>query len=162
MHELNLIMYITHILFNQFRSEQDKKNLCFICNIASHEFERRANGFDHHIQNDHNMWEYIYLSIYLDQIDISDHNAIQKYVYDTVSWLYVQSMYTIFHKTYDIIHVSQISKEKHDFFPLFHALALEKEEDKQAKQLDDIKTMVEKILKRFEEEVRNCRYYHQP
>ena len=71
--------------FLQFRSEQDKKNFCFICNIASHEFERRADGFDHHIQHDHNMWEYIYLSIFLDQIDIHDHNAIQKYVYDMVS-----------------------------------------------------------------------------
>ena len=36
-------------------------------------------------------------------------------------------------------------------------MALEKEEDKQAKQLDDVKSMVEKILKRFEEEVRNCK-----
>ena len=50
--------------------------------------------------------------------------------------------------------MSQISKEKHDFFPLFHALALEEGEDEKAKQLDEVKTMVEKILKRFEEEVR--------
>ena len=82
------------MLTYQFRSEQDKKSLCFICNIASHEFERRANGFDHHVQHDHNMWEYIYLSIYLDQIDISDHNAIQKYVYDMVSqWQRIKSVF---------------------------------------------------------------------
>ena len=31
------------------------------------------------------MWGYIYLSIFLDGIDISDHNAIQKFVYDMVS-----------------------------------------------------------------------------
>ena len=49
----------------------------------------------------------------------------------------------------------QISKEKHDFFPLFHALALEEGEDKQAKQLDEMKTMIEKILNRFKDEVRN-------
>ena len=69
----------------QFRTEQDKKSVCFICSLASHEFERRASGFDSHVKHDHNMWRYIYLSIYLDQIDISDHNAIQKFVYDMVS-----------------------------------------------------------------------------
>ena len=58
-----------------------------------------------------------------------------------------------FHKTLDY----QISKEKHDFFPLFHALALEEGEDEQAKQLNEMKTMIEKILKRFEEEVRNSK-----
>ena len=42
-------------------------------------------GFDHHVKRDHNMWMYIYFSIYLDTIDISDHNAIEKYVYEMVS-----------------------------------------------------------------------------
>lgn len=41
-------------------------------------------GFDHHVKHDHNMWTYIYFSIYLDTIDISDHNAIEKYVYEMV------------------------------------------------------------------------------
>ena len=31
------------------------------------------------------MWTYIYFSIYLDTIDTSDHNAIQKFVYEMVS-----------------------------------------------------------------------------
>ena len=30
------------------------------------------------------MWMYVYYSIYLDQIDTSDHNAIEKYVYEKV------------------------------------------------------------------------------
>ena len=82
-------VFIVQLLFLssplQFRTEQDKKNVCFICSLASHEFERRASGFESHVKHDHNMWRYIYLSIYLDQIDISDHNAIQKFVYDMVS-----------------------------------------------------------------------------
>ena len=41
-------------------------------------------GFDHHVKHDHNMWAYIYYSIYLDGIDISDHNAIEQYVYGEV------------------------------------------------------------------------------
>ena len=30
------------------------------------------------------MWMYVYYSIYLDQIDTSDHNAIEKYAYEKV------------------------------------------------------------------------------
>lgn len=45
-------------------------------------------GFDHHVKHDHNMWTYIYFSIYLDTIDISDHNAIEKYVYEMVRPLF--------------------------------------------------------------------------
>ena len=42
-------------------------------------------GFKKHITDDHNMWNYVYYSVYLDSIDTGDHNAIQKYVYDLVS-----------------------------------------------------------------------------
>ena len=42
-------------------------------------------GFKRHVKSEHNMWMYMYYSIYLDQIDTSNHNAIEKYVYDKVS-----------------------------------------------------------------------------
>ena len=42
------------------------------------------------------------------------------------------------------------------FFPLFHALALEKKEDEAEKQLKELRNMVEKLLKRNEEEVIDC------
>ena len=41
-------------------------------------------GFAKHVANDHNMWAYVYYSIYLDDIDPSNHNAIEKYVYEKV------------------------------------------------------------------------------
>ena len=31
------------------------------------------------------MWAYVYYSIYLDQIDVTNHNAIEKYVYEKVT-----------------------------------------------------------------------------
>ena len=37
------------------------------------------------MKNDHNMWKYIYYSIYLDTKDTSDHNALEKFVYEMVS-----------------------------------------------------------------------------
>ena len=30
------------------------------------------------------MWAYVYYSLYLDQIDVTNHNAIEKYVYAKV------------------------------------------------------------------------------
>ena len=41
-------------------------------------------GFKRHVKKDHNMWAYVYFSIYLDQIDVTNHNAIEKYVYEKV------------------------------------------------------------------------------
>ena len=49
-------------------------------------------GFDHHVKEEHNMWNYIYYSVYLETIDISDHNAIEKYVYQKVSVLPYRSI----------------------------------------------------------------------
>ena len=36
--------------------------------------------FNFHIKHGHNMLNYIYYSLYLDNIDTGDHNAIQNYV----------------------------------------------------------------------------------
>ena len=43
-----------------------------------------SQGFKEHVEQHHNMWAYIYYSLYLDQIDTSDHNAIEKYIYEKV------------------------------------------------------------------------------
>ena len=37
------------------------------------------------MKKDHNMWKYIYYSIYLDTKDTSDHTALEKFVYEMVS-----------------------------------------------------------------------------
>ena len=50
--------------------------------------------------------------------------------------------------------IIQIQDGKIEFFPLFRALALEVEVDETGKQLEELKSMVERVLKRFEEEVR--------
>lgn len=110
-------------------------------------------GFDHHVKNDHNMWNYIYFSIYLDHIDTSDHNAIEGYVYEMVS---------TFKSCEDIINPilsSQIRQQKLEFFPLLAALALgEEQEDETASRLEKLETMVKDVLDRFKAEVRGRRW----
>ena len=83
------------------------KGKCFICSIANYEFERRSKvyipfsifiilayglcqkGFRHHVKHEHSMWNYIYFHLYLERIDISDHNAIESYTYHKVSLMII-------------------------------------------------------------------------
>ena len=41
-------------------------------------------GFDHHVKEEHCMWNYIYYNNHLEKIDVNDHNAIDSYVYQLV------------------------------------------------------------------------------
>lgn len=41
------------------------------------------------------MWKYIHYYIYLEAMDTSDHNAIEKYVYEMVSWCNITYYYVI-------------------------------------------------------------------
>ena len=44
----------------------------------------KMQGFDHHVKEEHCMWNYIYYYSHLEKIDINDHNAIDSYVYQLV------------------------------------------------------------------------------
>ena len=95
-------------LLFQFSAEKDIKSTCFICSLPSYRFDKKdsnvslfftdcghndkvwlflVQGFTNHIKKEHCMEDYIYYSIYLDQVDTSNHNAIEKQVYDKVSGL---------------------------------------------------------------------------
>ena len=101
------------------------------------------------------MWRYIYFSLYLDTIDISDHNAIQKFVHDMVLAIMPSNRLLVCVCTcmFMINSPLQISEGKIGFFPLFQALALEEEVDETRKQLDEVKAKVDILFKRSEEEV---------
>ena len=113
-------------------------------------------GFDDHVKHDHNMWMYVYFSIYLDTIDISDHNAIEKYVYEMVSTCHLPAWLHVIWSCF--ILRSQIDKGSFEFFPLLQARCLETEEDETAKQLEALCSKVTSVLERFKEEVTNTDY----
>ena len=50
-------------------------------------------GFDYHVENEHSMWDYIKYIMYLEGIDISDHNAIEHYVHCQVLKCYVHTVH---------------------------------------------------------------------
>ena len=99
------------------------------------------------------MWNYIYFSIYLDQIDTSDHNAIEGYVYEMVRSLTI----SLWKRVY-LLHSSssQIQEESLEFFPLLAALSLGEEEDEIGRQLEKLETMVKDVLDHQKAEVRVC------
>ena len=44
-----------------------------------------SQGFNYHVENEHSMWDYIKYIMYLEEIDVSDHNAIEHYVHQQVA-----------------------------------------------------------------------------
>ena len=85
----------------QEKALKDQKDYCFICGIDSDSFEEKvkklnvvfivifSKGFYHHYKNEHNMYNYIYYILYLHDMNRKDHNAIEKYVFECVSTIYV-------------------------------------------------------------------------
>ena len=105
------------------------------------------------------MWNYIYYSVYLETIDISDHNAIEKYVYQKVSALPCRSVSVeitqcrendgcYFPLSHSILSI-QIQSSSIDFFPLFKTLSLEGvKDDADARQLEALQSTVRMVLEK--------------
>jgi len=71
--------------FAQMRSdrndvEQDLKGSCFICDIEPEDFEQFNVRFSDHIKQDHNMWQYVWLKIYLRDKDRTQYSGMEMHV----------------------------------------------------------------------------------
>jgi hypothetical protein len=96
---LNVIFGIIIDTFSSLRSEKVEKVLntttkCFICGIDKQIFDRSydgAEGFQHHIKTQHNMWNYLYFIFFLWEQDKDDDDGLEQYVRrmvegDKISW----------------------------------------------------------------------------
>jgi len=82
---LNIIFGIIIDTFGQLRDqknemEEDMQSICFICGIDGDTFQRQALGFKNHIKYDHNVWNYLYYLIYLDQKEEDEYTYVEEYV----------------------------------------------------------------------------------
>lgn len=71
--------------FAQMRSDrnevqQDLKGSCFICDIEPEDFEQFNVRYSDHIKQDHNMWQYIWLKIYLRDKDRTAYSGTEMHV----------------------------------------------------------------------------------
>jgi hypothetical protein len=84
---LNVVRGITVDTFSELRELKierlrDTKETCFICGIDKQVFDRDklSRGFNVHIKEEHNLWNYIYFIIYLWEQDKDDDDGLEHYV----------------------------------------------------------------------------------
>jgi len=84
---LNIVFGIILDTFGELREkknniDEDIRSRCFVCSLDSDIFQRQALGFPHHIKHEHNMWNYIYFFVHLEQKDEDEYTAAEQYVSD--------------------------------------------------------------------------------
>mmetsp|Transcript_25634 Transcript_25634/g.64401 ORF Transcript_25634/g.64401 Transcript_25634/m.64401 type:complete len:91 (-) Transcript_25634:2556-2828(-) len=53
---------------------------CFVCGIDSSVFQRKAKGFRYHVSQEHCIWDYLFLRMYLKEKDSVDYTAQETYI----------------------------------------------------------------------------------
>jgi len=82
---LNVVFGIIIDTFAELREtnafiKDNMENNCFICGLSRFTFETKANGFEHHVKKDHNMWQYMFMMIYLRDKDPTEYNGWEQHV----------------------------------------------------------------------------------
>lgn len=125
---LNIIFGIILDSFNQLRgaydaSQSDMQGTCFICARLAFEFETQAKGFNYHVQEEHCMWDYIYLILYINETPTVDLTVLELHVHN------------------------QLEAGDTSFFPIGQAMCLEAQaDDSTAILMDQMMGMLQQLL----------------
>ncbi|KAI7903144.1 uncharacterized protein BX663DRAFT_507611 [Cokeromyces recurvatus] len=127
---LNAIFGIIFDTFGHLRDErssiqQDMKNSCFICSIPAVEFQRHAKkGFEEHVKNDHNIWQYLFFLVHLKYKDRTEYTGPESYVATCLK----NADYNFFpiNRALGLSNVEQDDKEKLDKLEKLNHLLLDK------------------------------------
>jgi len=84
---LNIIFGIIIDTFADLRNsknekEYEMKNVCFICSISRYDLDHGGSGFEKHIREEHNMWQYLFYLLYIHSKPSNMHTGIESYVYN--------------------------------------------------------------------------------
>jgi len=82
---LNVVFGIILDTFGQLRDERDAfetdiKTKCFICGVQANTFQQKALGFEYHIKREHNMWNYLFFFVHLDEKNKDEYTFAEEYV----------------------------------------------------------------------------------
>jgi hypothetical protein len=83
---LNVVFGIIIDTFGEMRAarvenRRDTTENCFICSIDKEFFDRqKAEGFNRHIREDHNMWNYLYFYFHIMEQDKDDDDGLEYYI----------------------------------------------------------------------------------
>ncbi|XP_066920904.1 inositol 1,4,5-trisphosphate-gated calcium channel ITPR1-like isoform X2 [Clytia hemisphaerica] len=86
---LNLIFGVIIDTFADLRSEKQTKeeilkNSCFICGLKRADFDNRTVTFEQHINNEHNMWDYLYFIVLIKVKDPTEFTGPESYVAEMI------------------------------------------------------------------------------
>ncbi|KAL0092132.1 IP3 receptor [Phycomyces blakesleeanus] len=125
---LNAIFGIIFDTFGHLRDErssvqQDMKNSCFICSIHAVEFQRHAKkGFEDHVKNDHNIWQYLFFIVHLKNKHRTEYTGPESYV------------------------AACLKDVNYSFFPINRALCLRYNEEDDTERLEKLEELTQKMI----------------
>ena len=59
---------------------EDMVSRCFVCNLDRSDFDREGNGWDEHIEEEHNLWQYLFYIVYLRSRKADEYSGLEDYV----------------------------------------------------------------------------------
>ena len=60
--------------------DNEIKNHCTICSLRREPFDKHSKGFNYHIENEHNVWNYLYFIFGLKKKDETEYTGMESYV----------------------------------------------------------------------------------
>lgn len=60
--------------------ENDRTNICFICNLERYLFDKYSDGFENHTKRDHNLWNYLYFLYGLKKKGSTECSGLESFV----------------------------------------------------------------------------------
>ena len=65
-----------------YKYENDRENICFICQISRDKCLLNNINYEKHIKNDHSLWSYVDFLVYLHLYNANDFTRIEGKVWD--------------------------------------------------------------------------------
>jgi hypothetical protein len=87
---LNIVFTVIVGIFAKLREEksmiqEDLGHVCLICSLQSHEFERFAKGFKHHVTEEHNIFNYLWFMMHVLTKDETMFTSHELYFYNMLT-----------------------------------------------------------------------------
>ena len=165
---INLIMtaIISGIIIDTFSEmransqtiENDIYERCFICNIDRDDFEKLGLDFNKHIKKEHNMWQYLFIRLYLFNTDPTEMTGQETYIYEAFKQNSIP-----FYPIKKAMVIEGRNKQKKDLPSLFLKLdkldnkiektqeELEYEREKTEEESKKLNAQLEKIITRLDQ-----------
>jgi hypothetical protein len=131
---------------------EDMQERCFICGIDRENFETLGLSFPNHISHDHNMWQYLWFRIHLDNKDSTSYTGQEQYVQDLIQSVPMITSFFPIKKA--MIIEGHGAEEKKDMLSLFAKVEtmsdaqsyLVKNVVAQEKKIDELTSLVKRLV----------------